>query len=179
MLDEDIKRFLAAGGFQDVITRLFQKTPADPAHAIVIFHQKNDFMTAGQPGTDAGSGRLGYAGLEGGQENLKNGAGAGIAGYFDPALMLFDNAKDGGQAQPGAFANLLGREKRLENPREMFGRNTRARVHYAEANETAGAPFGMGLDSRSVEFDPPRGDTELPAGGHGVTRVDHQIHDHL
>ena len=43
-----------------------------------------------------------------------------LAGYFDPALMLFDDAIDGRQAEPGALAGFLGGKERFENPRQIF-----------------------------------------------------------
>jgi hypothetical protein len=39
--------------------------------------------------------------------------------------VLLDDAEDGGQAKPGALARLLGREERLEDPREMLAGDAR------------------------------------------------------
>ena len=47
----------------------------------------------------------------------------GLAADFNPAMMLFDDAVGRGQAQAGAFADILGGEERLENAFE------RALVH--------------------------------------------------
>jgi len=46
-------------------------------------------------------------------------AQAGLALHFDPALVLFDDAVDGGQAQAGALAHSLGGEERIEDPERM------------------------------------------------------------
>ena len=49
------------------------------------------------------------------QEHLERGALAYLAGYFDPTLVLLDDAINRCQSQPRAFANLLRGEERLEN----------------------------------------------------------------
>ena len=45
-------------------------------------------------------------------------AAAGLRFHFDPAAMLFDNAKDRGQPQSSPFADFFGGEKGLENVRQ-------------------------------------------------------------
>ena len=51
-----------------------------------------------------------------GKKNLEHGADADFALDFDPAVMLFDDAINGGQSQSRSFADFLGGEKRLKNP---------------------------------------------------------------
>ena len=43
---------------------------------------------------------------DGRQEDSEGGARAGLAGHLDPALVLLDDAIDGGEAQAGALAHV-------------------------------------------------------------------------
>ena len=68
--------------------------------------------------------------------NIEGGAVAGFAGGFDPALMLVDDAVNGGQAQAGTFADFLGGEKRLEQVAQRNGIHAASGVDDAEADES-------------------------------------------
>jgi len=61
--------------------------------------------------------RIGGAGR---QKNFKSGSSPNLAGYFDPAPMLFDDAMDRRQAEAGAFAGFFGGKERFKNPRQIF-----------------------------------------------------------
>ena len=58
-----------------------------------------------------------------GKINMEGRALAQFALHLDPAVMLLDDAEDGGQAEAGAFAQFLGGEERLENARQVFRRD--------------------------------------------------------
>ena len=93
--------------------------------------------------------------------------------------MLLDHAEYHRQSEAGAFARLLRREKRLENVREMFRRDSAAGVVDAQADV---APWTGVRDQRGFLFREvllTRFNQQPSAARHGVARVDHQIHQHL
>ena len=94
-----------------------------------------------------GFGRLGDAG----EKNGEGGAGAGLALDGDPALMLLDDAIDGGQAQAGALADFLGGEKRLEQMAQRLVVHAQAGVGDAQADEMPRA--GLGIDDAGDGFE--------------------------
>ena len=75
---------------------------------------------------DSGGGAL-TGSLLAGKEDVEGAALADFAADFDPALVLLDNAIDGGQAQAGAFADFLGGEERLEDAGHGGGVHAAAR----------------------------------------------------
>ena len=69
----------------------------------------------------------------------------GSAVHLDPAPVLLDDAKDGGQAQPRAFAGFLGGEERFKDARQHVRRNSAAGVADAQTDIPARRGVGMGL----------------------------------
>ena len=120
------------------------------------------------------------AGLEThGKENGEGGAGAGLAFDDDPALMLLDNAIDGGQAQAGALADFLGGEKRLEEMAQGGVVHAAAGVGDAQADEMAGAGFGIDHAGDGFEDAGSGADGQASAVGHGVAGVDGEVDQDL
>ncbi len=78
----------------------------------------------------------------GGKINLEDGALARLAVAGDEAAVALDDGQGGGQAQPGALAQLLGGEERLENPLLDFPGHSRPGVLHADDD------IGPGLASR-------------------------------
>src|SRR5208282_3280863 len=77
------------------------------------------------------------------EEDLKSGPLADLALDFNPPLVLFDNAIDGGEAQAGSLAELLGGKEGLEDPPQILGWDATAGVADAETDEGAGPCFGV------------------------------------
>ena len=67
---------------------------------------------------------------------------ADFAVNIDPALMLLNDAKHGGQPQAGAFADILGGEERFEDPRQNFRRDAAAGVAHTQADKRTGPGLG-------------------------------------
>jgi len=63
-----------------------------------------------------------------GQKNEKTGSFADLRLNIHPAVVLFGNGKDGGQAQTGAFADGFGGEERIEDARQNLGWNADSSV---------------------------------------------------
>src|SRR5262245_66499189 len=68
------------------------------------------------------------------QVDVKTRAPAGTALAFDPAAMLFDDAENHGEAEPGAFTRLLCREERLVDALANLRRHAVAGIGHAQAN---------------------------------------------
>ncbi len=78
--------------------------------------------------------------------------------------MLLDNAITDAQSQAGAFAHGFGREKRLENPIEMFRRNAAPGVGYFHHHPLI---FHQTADQEGASF------------RHGLARIEGQIQQDL
>ena len=89
-------------------------------------------------GAAAGIGAAGSPAQEVRQVNVEPGPLAGLAGTFDPALVLGNDAEHHGQAQTGPLSRLLGGKKRLEDSRADFRSDAVAGVADAQPNELPG-----------------------------------------
>src|SRR5262245_28173399 len=65
------------------------------------------------------------------------GAGAQLGAHLDPARVLFDDPERDREPEPGADADRLGGEERIEDPLDVLGRDAVAVV--AEAQQDAAA----------------------------------------
>ena len=61
---------------------------------------------------------------------------------IDPALMLLNDAKDGGQSQAGAFADIFGGEERFENLWKNFRWDAAAGVAHTQTHKRTGPRLG-------------------------------------
>src|ERR1035437_3308620 len=77
---------------------------------------------------------------------------AGLAVDFNPALMLFDDAVDGGQAEAGALAHFLGGEERFKNALERAVIHAAAGVGHGQHDKLAGPELGVQLHRLVVQF---------------------------
>src|SRR6266540_1262393 len=102
-----------------------------------------------------------------------------LALELDPALVLFDDSIDGGQAQTRAFANFLGCEKWLKDPSQVLGRNTTAGVRRREADKPAWSRLRMLGDIGFGQILHRNPDAELAPGGHRVAGVDSEVQNDL
>ena len=94
----------------------------------------------------------------------------------DAAAALGDDRVDGREAEAGALAARLGREVRLEEPRQHVRRHALAGVgetqhHFRRRQHVVPDLVGAQLDAR--------GDAQLAALGHGVAGVGGEVEQHL
>ena len=129
-------------------------------------------------GERAGS-DLGGAGVVARQVDVEVRAAADLAGAFDPALVLLDDAEHHRQSQAGALARPLGGEEGVEDARADVGRDALAGVGDAQADELARPSFEMLLDERLVEHGVGGFQPQHAALRHGVAGVQAQVHEHL
>ena len=107
-------------------------------HGRLIFHDQQGFRPARQrPGLDR-SGRDIQRLLDSRKINLEGRAFANLAVNADVTAGLLDDGLAGRQAQPGAFALGLRREKRLEQTRFDFVGHAGSRVADAQHHVVAG-----------------------------------------
>ena len=113
------------------------------------------------------------------QEDAEGGAAAfgRIAEY--PAAGLLDDAIDHRQAKPGALADLLGREERLENLVHNVGGNAGAGVLHLDGDIVGGHQRRFAEARAFGRGDVLRAQGDLAAVGHGVARIDDEIHHNL
>ena len=97
----------------------------------------------------------------------------------DPALVLLDDAIDGGQAQAGAAVQFLGGEERLENPAQVLRRDAAAGVAEGQADVAARGRLGVLMRGGGIQGDGGGFDAEPAAAGHGVAGIDGQIEQDL
>ena len=95
----------------------------------------------------------------------------------DVAAGLLDDAVDGGQAEPGALADLLGGEERLEDAADHVGRDADAGVLHLDQQVFAGGDAELGELQAFALGDVAGADGEGAAVGHGIPGVDGQVDD--
>src|SRR5581483_6086463 len=111
--------------------------------------------------------------------NLKRGADANFTFDLDPALMLFHDAIDGGEAESCAFADFFGGKERFKNPVHRFAVHAATCVGHAQSHGGTHARIGVLLSIGGIDVHGGGGDEELAAFGHGIPGVDGEIHDDL
>ena len=98
-----------------------------------------------------------------------------LAVDLDVAARLLDEAVHHAQSQPGAFADLLGGEERLEHLVAQRGRNAGAGVADRDHDIGSGLRLGVLLRVGVVEHDVAGLQRELAAARHGVARIDREV----
>src|SRR5215475_8803660 len=104
------------------------------------------------------------------QPDGKSRAALRSVGRLDPALVFFNDTAGDGQAESGPLADFLGRKERIENVREVLGRNPRAGVRHAQPDKGSAVPaplFRRDLDQQLSSF------------RHRVQRIDANVHQQL
>src|ERR1039458_9621200 len=140
----DTQGFGAGPGLEHPVGLAFEKVADELAQHLLVFDHQDGFFTAADRLGHHGSLGGGLGGTSGGGEiDLERGADANLAGDFGPALVLFDDAVNGGQAQTGALANLFGSKERLENPVQRLPVHAAAAVGNRKTNEIADPRVGM------------------------------------
>ena len=102
-----------------------------------------------------------------------------MAFHLGPAVVQLHDSINGGKAQPDSFADSLGGEKRFKDATQRRLVHARACVADPQTNEMARAGLGMILHISIVDFRAEGAEDQSASFGHGVARVDGQVHDQL
>ena len=113
------------------------------------------------------------------QVHLERRAVTALAVHPNRSAALLDDAVHGRETKTRAFAALLGREERLENPRLRRLVHSGAGIGDGQHHVRAGDGAAMGRRVRGVELDVRRLDRQLPARQHRVASVDREVDDDL
>src|SRR6266540_4170014 len=120
---------------QNAITTAFERPGCDRAHGRFILDQQQGF--AAPTSGDRLARRTGpNRSAECRQENAKRASVSEVGIDFDPAVMVLHDSEDRREPEARPFANLLGREKWLEDTWQNFRRDSAAGVIHAQPNET-------------------------------------------
>src|SRR5712692_3007850 len=113
------------------------------------------------------------------QIDLEGGALPGLAVDPDAAAALLDNAVDRSQAKPRALSYPLGGKEGLKDA--GLGLRVHAQSGIGQREHDVGTWSGLEvlLPVARVQLEVGRLDGEPPAPGHGIARIDRQIHDDL
>ncbi len=162
-----------------LVTLAFQHIARQMAHGRLIFHHQQGFRPARQRPGLVRSGRDIQRLLDSRKIDLEGRAFANLAVNADVTAGLLDDGLAGRQAQTGAFALGLGREKCLKQMRFDFLGHAGSRVTDAEHHVVAGNGAGVCARVVFIQRDIVGGDGQLAAVGHGIAGIDDQIHQHL
>jgi hypothetical protein len=174
-------RFFAVVGHQHAMALGLQDRLRHLADAFVVVGHKNGFVAAANR-LLLDHGGFGFAGLRGFIRRQKNPEGASLADlafHLNKAVVLFDDAVHRGQPQAGALSHRLGGEEGLEDPFARGGVHAGTRVAYEKLREGPRLQSGVAAAVLRGELDVARFDGQTAAGGHGVARIDAQVHEHL
>jgi len=111
--------------------------------------------------------------------HFENGADPEFAVDIDVTVMLFENPVCDRQTQPGPFAHLFCREKRIEDFVAGFLIHAGAGVGYRDECVVPLPREGVVLDVQLVKIAGAGCDGELSAVGHGVTGIGDEVDDDL
>ena len=102
-----------------------------------------------------------------------------LAFDFNPALMLFDDSVNGGQAETGAFANFFRREERLEDAGQSAIVHAVPGVGDGEADEISLACLRVAAGVSGIDQHESGADGEAASTRHGVACVHGKVHEDL
>src|SRR5580700_11761542 len=111
--------------------------------------------------------------------NLKGSALSWGAVDANVSITLFYDAVNRGESESGAFAPLFGGEERFKDMCERTGVHARASVCHYQEHIAADFRAWMVANISLVQVHVGGFDLQLAAHGHGIARVDGQIHDDL
>src|SRR5262252_1755544 len=114
-----------------------------------------------------------------GQVDAEAAAFAYRAVHPDISAALFDDSVDHGQPQTGAFAEFFGGEEGFKNMGLCFFIHPQTVVGDGKHDVTAGHGAKVTLRVRIIQFDVCRFQSNRSAIWHRITRVDHEIENHL
>ena len=184
---DDLERPFAVAGLDHLVALRRQRPGADHAHRVLVLDQQDGAhpgKIAGRLLFRPGGGErrfrfLAFGGLVARQMDGKRRARAELAVDGDEAAGLLDDAVGRRQSEPGALADLLGREEGLEDALEMRLGDAGAGIDHLDQHVIAGGQdLGAPLQ-RGREGDVGGADRQRAARGHGVPRVHREIDDDL
>jgi hypothetical protein len=110
------------------------------------------------------------------QHDAERGASAGFGVDLDVAFCLGEDPVDGGQAEPGSGALILGGEERLEYMLNYVRGHSGAGVADPQPHVPAQPRLGSTGNGVGVHGDVAGVDGQRAPAGHGVAGVDREIH---
>src|ERR1700759_1487353 len=108
MLTPDPHRFRPADRLEDGVTVPFEHSLGNFPDRGLVFHEQNGFLATQRPGRGGGGAGQFMPRLASWQKNAKGRSSSNLAVDANPAAVLFHDAKNGGEAEAGALARLLG-----------------------------------------------------------------------
>ena len=177
MACRNLERLVARRGQQYGEPVLPQHVRHEGADAVVVFDEQNRFAAAVGGGRDH---RRGLSQVRGSRQvNVERRPVPDAALHLDRAVVLLHDAIHRCQAETGALAVFLCREKRLEDPRQRVRVHSGSRVADRHLDVVAGLERWVGCDADLVELDVPQFDGDPSAARHSVARVNHEVHQYL
>ena len=165
---------------EDFVAIFFQAALDDGAHGRFVLDEENGFRPTGHGALIGARVACGRGAARGRQVDLEGRALPELALHFDPALMLFDDAVNGGESQTGALAKFLRGKERLEEAAQGHIVHAQSAVGDGERDESSGPSLGrVALDVGRLNLRDAGGDHDLPAARHGVARVDCEVENDL
>ena len=170
----DGKGFGAVGGRQRLVAEALELCADISAHQFIILDHQDGLVTALDLGA-LGPREFFRRGIGLRQIEAEGRAVALFAVDLDVSARLLDEAVDHAQAEPGALADFLGREERLEHPVDDIGPNSDSgiadRDHHVIPRHNVAVSRGIFLiEGHVLGFQ-----DQLAALGHGIARVDRKI----
>ena len=169
----------AIGGGEHAVALALEGDLDEMADLLVVLGDQHGLRAAGQRRLEGDVVRFLSGVGEGGQEEVEGGAAAHGALHGDPALVLCDDAIDGGQPKAGALARGLGGEERLEDSAQVLRRDAGPGVGDGEMGAVAGGGPGVLNGVGLVDQGDIDGELEFAASGHGVAGVDGEVEQRL
>ena len=128
----DFEGFVPLGGFGRAVPEAAQHAHAEQADRVVVLDDEDRFLSTGGLGLDGGGWGESLVGR--GECNPEGGAVPHGAFEFDPTFVLFDDAKDGREAQLCAFSLLFGGIKGFEQFVDLRIADSRAIITEVDSN---------------------------------------------
>ena len=172
-------------GRADLVSVAGQDPVSHLPQALFVFDEEDRLAAAGDRRHSHLPGRGGCPlGRDGqrpdrGQQRAHGGTEPGLGVDLGVSARLGDDAVDRREPQPGALALGLSAVERLEHPGQHRAVHARARVRYTQPDvaardhsRPAGRVFLIRVHIASLNH-------KISAAGHGVTRIDREVHQDL
>ena len=124
------------------VTQVFENHLAEVQDRFIVLDQQDGFRACRALAGHLPRGDLCGFSLEPRQVDFKRGPFPRFAGNINKTVVLFDDAVNGGQSQPGSLAQFLGGKKRLEDILAHFLAHTFAVVAHGQQDVFSGNKFG-------------------------------------
>ncbi len=179
MLLADEQGLSPVRGLQDHVAIATKDVSSENAHLVVILDEQYRLGAAKAIGLRLRRhGRVGVA-ADLRELELEGRSVARLAVDPDVSPTLLDDAKDRREPEAGAFALLLRGEEGLEDPCLRFAAHPDAGVAHRDSHVRAREHSGVFHLVVVIHLDVRRLDGQLAAIGHGVARIDREVHQKL